>query len=180
MKMASFLPRALGAALAVLLLCAAPAKAQDGKFGLYVGYSFLKSDDGNLHGGRLSPEYRFKSFASIVGDFSLEKGSIASSDAELTTFLGGVRLKRGLGSVSLFVHALAGGARSTDSISPVSGVTISVKETGLALDAGGGVEFKVSRFTMRVGADYLRRKIEISNGRSKNLNDIRATVGLVF
>ncbi len=190
MKTVSVLRRVLGAAGAALLLAAAPlcaqeaaapVKAQDGKVGLYAGYAFFKADDGNLHGLRLSPEYRLNGLISIVGDFSMEKGTISSSDTTLTTYLGGLRLKRGIGSASLFIHALAGGVRTSSSISPFGGVTISVAESGLGLDGGGGVEFKVTNsLKMRVGADYLRRKIEVAGGRTENLNDIRATVGVVF
>lgn len=181
MKTVSVLKRVLGAALAGLLLTAAPAKAQDGKVGLYAGYAFFKADDGNLHGLRLSPEYRLNGLASIVGDFSMEKGAIASSDTTLTTYMGGIRLKRGIGSASVFVHALAGGVRTSSSISPFGGVTISVADTGLGLDGGGGVEFKLTgALKMRVGADYLRRKIDMAGGKTENQNDIRATVGVVF
>ena len=190
MKTASVLQRLMGMAVAGLLLTAPPAKAQDpggpakseeSKLGLYAGYAFFKADDGNLHGLRLSPEYRLNGLVSVVGDFSMEKGTIASSDTTLTTYMGGVRLKRGIGSISVFVHALAGGVRTSSSISPFGGVTISVADSGLGLDGGGGVEFKITgALKMRVGADYLRRKIDIAGGKSQNQNDIRATVGLVF
>lgn len=190
MKTVSVLRRLLGAAGAAFLLTAVPASAQDpvapvkaeeGKVGLYAGYAFFKSDDGNLHGLRLSPEYRLNGLASIVGDFSMEKGTISSSDTTLTTYMGGVRLKRGIGPASVFVHALAGGVRTSSSISPFGGVTISVAESGLGLDGGGGFEFKVTNsLKMRVGADYLRRKIDGVGGKTENQNDIRATVGVVF
>jgi len=180
MKTASVVQRFLGAALVGLLMNAAPVAAQDGKLGLYAGYAYFKADDGNLHGLRLSPEYRLNGLASLVGDFSMEKGTISSSDTTLTTYMGGLRLKRGVGPASVFVHALAGGVRTSSSISPFGGVTISVADSGLGLDGGGGIEFKLSRFKMRIGADYLRRKVDIAAGKSENQNDIRATVGLVF
>jgi opacity protein-like surface antigen len=189
MKTVSALRRLLGAASAALLLNAAPAGAQDatappsteeGKVRLYAGYAYFRADDGNLHGLRLSPEYRLNGFASIVGDFSVEKGTIDSSDTTLTTYLGGIRVKRGIGPVSVFLHALAGGARTSSSISPFGGVTISVADSGLALDGGGGIEFKVTNSVkLRVGADYLRRKIDVGN-RTENQDDMRATVGVVF
>ncbi len=190
MKTVSVL-RLLGAVGAAFLLAAIPAsaqdpvappvKAEDGKVGLYAGYAFFKADGGNLHGLRLSPEYRLNGLASIVGDFSVEKGTISSSDTTLTTYMGGVRLKRGIGPASVFVHALAGGVRTSSSISPFGGVTISVADSGLGLDGGGGIEFKVTNsLKMRVGADYLRRKIDVAGGKTENQNDIRATVGLVF
>ncbi len=164
-------------ALGVLLLGAVPTEAQDRKIGLYAGYAFFKTDDGNLHGLRLSPEYRLNGFASVVGDFSVEKGTVSSSSTTVTTYLGGLRIKRGIGSVSVFAHALAGGVSTSSSVKPFSGVTISVSDTGLGLDAGGGVEFKVSgSVRMRIGGDYLRRKVTVGG----NENDIRATVGFVF
>lgn len=181
MKTVAVVPRVLGVALVGLFLSAAPVRAQEGKLGLYAGYAFFKTDDGNLHGGRLSPEYRLNSFASVVGDFSMEKGKILSADTTLTTYMGGVRLKRGVGSLGLFVHALAGGVRTSSSISPVSGVSISVSNSGLGLDGGGGVEFKLGgSLKLRAGADYIRRKIDVAGGKTENQNDVRATVGVVF
>ena len=47
-------------------------------------------------------------------------------------------------------------------------------------DGGGGFEFKLSRFKMRLGADYLRREVDIGGGKTENVGDIRATVGFVF
>jgi hypothetical protein len=175
------------ASVSVLLLAAVltvgapgPAQAQDGKVGLYAGYAFLKTDEGNFHGARLSPEFRLNGFTSMVGDFSWEKGTVSKASARLTTYLGGLRFKRSVGSVGVFVHALAGGVRSSSSVSPFGGVTISVSESGLGLDGGGGLEFNLgSSLKMRLGADYLRRRIE-AGGVKINENDIRATAGFVF
>jgi hypothetical protein len=156
------------------------AQAQDRKVGLYGGYAFLKTDDGNFNGVRLSPELRLNGFASLVGDVSWEKGTVSSASTTITTYLGGLRFRRSVGSVGVFVHALAGGVRSSSSVSPFGGVTLSVSDRGLGLDGGGGLEFDVgSSLKMRLGADYLRRKIDVG-GVSVNENDIRATVGIVF
>ena len=150
--------------------------AQDGKVSLYAGYAFFKTDDANLNGARLSPEYHLNSFASVVGDFSYEKGSVDSTSTTVTTYLGGVRLKRGVGSVSLYVHALAGGVKTAASIKPFGGVTISAADTGLGLDGGGGLEFKrKGNLKLRAGGDYIRRKVD-----DINVSDVRATVGVVF
>jgi len=164
-----------------LLSVGAPrSEAQERKLGLYVGYAFSKTDEVNLHGARISPEFRVNSFASLVADLSWEKGTISSSTTTITTYLGGVRLSRGIGSARLFAHALAGCVRSSNSVNPFSGVTISVSDTGLGLDGGGGVEFEVSRsLKMRLGADYLRRKVDLG-GATVTENDVRATVGVVF
>ena len=179
---------ALAATLGTLLLAAGPAQAQDaaptqtpdGKFGFYAGYAYLHSDDGNLNGLRLSPEYRVKGPLSVVGDFSAEFGKLASTDTTLLTLMGGLRVKKSFGAAAIYVHGLAGGVRTSSSISPFQGVSISVSDTGLGLDGGGGLEFKLSRLKMRVGADYLRREVDIGGGKTENVGDIRATVGLVF
>ena len=39
-----------------LLSGASPSEAQDKKVSLYAGYAYLRTDDGNLNGVRLSPE----------------------------------------------------------------------------------------------------------------------------
>jgi hypothetical protein len=76
---------AFAATLGALLLAAVPTRAQDGKFGFYAGYAFLHSDDGNLNGFRLAPEYRLKGPLSVVGDFSAEFGTLADTDTTLLT-----------------------------------------------------------------------------------------------
>ena len=172
---------AMVALFGACLLGASPVHAQTGKVGLYAGYTFFKSDDGNLSGLRLSPEYRLNGFASVVGDFSAEKGTLSSASTTLTSFLGGLRVKRGFGSASIFAHGLAGGVRQSSSVIPFKGVAISVSDTGLGLDGGGGIEFNFrGSLKMRIGGDYLRRKIDIGGGKTANENDIRATVGFVF
>lgn len=173
--------QAAALALAAVLLGAAPAQAQDQKVGLYAGYAFLKSDDGNLHGLRLSPEFRLNGFASLVGDVSLEKGTVAKTGTTVITYLGGLRLNRGIGSVRLFAHALVGRVRTSGTVKPFGGVSISVTESALGLDGGGGFEFKVGgSLKMRIGADYLRQRIDTPEGVTANQNDIRATAGFVF
>lgn len=167
--------------LAALLFPAASAPAQDQKVGLYAGYTFFRSDDGNLSGLRLSPEYHLNGFAAVVGDFSVEKGTISSASTTLTTFLGGLRLKRGIGTLGLYAHGLAGGVRSSASVTPVRGVAISVSDTALAFDGGAGLEFRFrGSLRMRIGGDYLRRKVDVGGGATENENDIRATVGFIF
>ena len=182
MKMTSRLMScAFALSLVALTFAAAPTQAQDRKVALYAGYTFFHNDDGNLSGLRLSPEYRLNGFASLVGDFSFEKGTLASADTTLMTFLGGVRVNRRVGGAGLYVHALAGGVRASSSVTPFKGVSISVSDTGLGLDGGGGLEFNFrGSLKMRIGGDYLRRKVDIGGGKTKNENDIRATVGFVF
>jgi hypothetical protein len=162
-----------------LLLFASPGQAQDRMVSLYAGYELLNTDGGELHGFRLSPEYRLNGPAYLVGDFSAGKGTVEDTRTTILTYLGGLRLKKAVGSVSLFAHALAGGVRTSASINPFGGVTISVAETGLGLDGGAGAEFHFrGSVRMRVGADYLRRKVR-GSGKTHE-NDIRATVGFVF
>lgn len=182
MKMKSRLTSGLFAlTLGALIFSAAPSEAQGGKVRLYAGYTFFRNDDGNLSGLRLSPEYRLNGFASVVGDFSAEKGTLASADTTLTTFLGGFRLRRGIGSAAIFAHGLAGGVRASSSVTPFKGVSISVSDTGLGLDGGGGIEFGFrGSLKLRIGGDYLRRKVDVGGGKTANENDIRASVGFVF
>ncbi len=171
---------AFAATLGGFLFAAAPSQAQDKKFGFYAGYAYLHTDDGSLNGVRVAPEYRLKGALSVVGDFSAEFGTLADTDTTLMTFLGGLQAKKSFGTSAVFVHGLAGGVRTSSSISPYQGVSISISDTGFALDGGGGFEFKVSRLKMRVGADYLRREVDLGGGKTENVGDIRATVGFVF
>lgn len=179
---------AFTAIVGALLLTAAPTLGQDAapaqppqkKFGFYAGYAFLHTDDGNLNGVRLAPEYRVKGPLSVVGDFSAEFGKLADTDTTLLTFMGGLRAKKSFGAAAIYVHGLAGGVRTSSSITPFQGVSISVSDTGLGLDGGGGIEFKLSKVRMRLGADYLRHEVDTGGGKTENVGDIRATVGFVF
>ena len=179
---------AFTAIFGALLLTAAPTLGQDAapaqppqkKFGFYAGYAFLHTDDGNLNGVRVSPEYRVKGPLSVVGDFSAEFGKLADTDTILFTFMGGLRAKKSFGTTAIYVHGLAGGVRTSSSITPFQGVSISVSDTGLGLDGGGGIEFKLSKVRMRLGADYLRHEVDTGGGKTENVGDIRATVGFVF
>lgn len=173
-------PLAFAATLGALLFAAGSAQAQDKKFGFYAGYAFLHTDDGNLNGVRLSPEYRVSGPLSVVGDFSAEFGTISATDTTVLSFMGGLRAKKSFGGAAIYVHGLAGGVRISSSVTPFKGVSISVSDTGLGLDGGGGLEFKLSRFRMRLGADYLRREVDIGGGKTESVGDIRATVGFVF
>lgn len=165
--------------LAGLTLGAVTAEAQEKKVGFYAGYTFLKADNGNLSGLRVSPEYRLNRVAALVGDVSAEKGTLSSSDTTLISYLVGVRFKFGTGASRVFVHGLAGGAHVSSS-ARLGAVTFSETATGLALDGGGGFEFSVSgAFRMRLGADYLRRRVKVP-GIVLVANDLRATVGFVF
>ena len=170
----------LVALLALGLMFAANAsEAQEKKAGLYAGYTFLKADNGNLSGLRVSPEYRLNRLAALVGDLSAEKGTFSATDTTLISYLFGVRLKFGTGSRRVFVHGLFGGAHVSSSARS-GNVTFSEAATGLGLDGGGGIEFKVNRaFRLRVGADYLRRRVE-APGIVLIANDVRATVGFAF
>ena len=194
MNKGSLSSRAFAMALGTFLLVAMPVQAQDPasaatptaapaqmkKFSFYAGYAFLHTDDGDLHGLSLSPEYRFGNLLSAVVDIGAGKGTLDSASTTITTFLGGLRVRKGVGSASVFIHALAGVARTSASVQPFAGVSISVVDTGLALVGGGGVEFKLSRLKMRIGADYLRREVDVGGGKTTNAGDIRATVGFVF
>jgi opacity protein-like surface antigen len=166
---------------AVSLAVPAAAQSSDKPVTLYAGYALLKTDEANLHGIRLSPEFPLKGGLAVVADLSYEKGSEASAKTTLITYLGGLRYGIGVGGARVFGHLLAGGARTETSVTPFSGITISAKDTTLGFDAGGGVEFKLTgRLKLRAGADLLRRKVDVGGGRKENQDDIRATVGVVF
>lgn len=166
---------------AALLSGASPAAAQDKRVSLYAGYAYLRTDDGNLNGLRLSPEYRLNGLASVVADGSFEKGTLGGTSTTVYTYMGGLRLHRGFGPATLFVHGLAGNVRTAASVEPFGGVSISVTESHLGYDGGGGLEFKFKgSMKLRVGADYLRHKVDVAGGKTKDQSDIRATVGFVF
>src|SRR6266545_4648056 len=108
----------------VLTLFAVPVMAQGGSAEVFGGYSFFRAnvvEGANLDGWNASITGRITDWLGIVGDFGGHYGSpnafVFGSERNLNTsvhsFMFGPRVYENYGSVSPYVHALFGAARSS-------------------------------------------------------------------
>jgi len=160
------------------LLAAGPAAAGE-PLGtdLFAGYSYQKLEDVGRHGANLA--LGFHAFGPVAGFVDL--GSHWGSDSgvslnDLTLMAGpGVRFGK-RGGTLFFVRALAGLLKDKGTISAFD-VDISESDTRLAVMAGGGVDFSVTKkLAVRVQGDYLWNDVPES-GKSSGF---RASAGVVY
>ena len=162
---------------------ARPVEAQDTapKLEVYGGYYYVRFNvnasaaggapsetfNGNGGGGQL--EYNANDHLGFVGDLA-GYGATSTVNGALVggafTYLFGPRINLRLRKVTLFGQVLFGGIRTT------AGIGQSASENNLALTAGGGIDFKVSKHVSvrPIQAEYFMTKIPDSlNNRQNNL-----------
>jgi outer membrane protein with beta-barrel domain len=145
------------AAIVALVLAAAAgpaAAAEPPSAELFAGYSYTKNGDESLNGGEVSLAIRLTRWIAAEADLSAHYGSSLGTHDRRLFFMGGPRFAyRGAG-VTVFVHYLAGGARTGSGLS-VLGVDITQTRTDFAMAFGGGVDAALSkRWAVRAQADY--------------------------
>jgi opacity protein-like surface antigen len=162
----------------VLVLMAVPALAADAaapKAELFGGYSYTKDGEESLHGGEASLALRLTRWIALEADVSAHYGSALGISTSRLFFLGGPRFAYRTGTLSVFTHYLAGGARSRAGITVV-GVDITESRTDFAMAFGGGVDVGISdRWAVRAQADYVL--IRADGGTDK---EPRFSAGAVF
>ena len=182
--------------LAVMLVLAAIsagplwAQEQPSRFEAYAGYYYTRFNinanapgiapsatyNGNGGGGQF--EYNVNRWLGAVADLG---GFVATSSGNGAfagagfTYLFGPRVNFRRGKVAPFAEILFGGVRTTDGIARSTGT-----ENNLAMTAGGGIDFKVSKHvSLRlVQADYFLTKIP--DGLNNRQNNFRFSAGVVF
>jgi|HubBroStandDraft_6_1064221.scaffolds.fasta_scaffold139856_2 opacity protein-like surface antigen len=102
--------------------------------------------------------------------------------ADILSYMAGpvfypIRKKR----FSVYTEALFGGARETGVNFTSSGQTITGFTNKFAWQAGGGVEYRISRmFAVRFGADYMHTSFYNSEVTITGQNNVRAVASLVY
>lgn len=175
------------------------AVAQDNKFDVFGGYSFVHASDPvtatftcpagtcpittstfhpNLNGWEAAGTFKFTSWLGGTADFSGHYGSVGSSSAHLQTYLFGptVSLPR---DVSPFVHVLFGDAHESNG-SGVQGpesVIIPTSRSAFATAIGAGIDIKVLPFASirLIQIDYLLTRFN-----SSTQNQPRVSAGVLF
>ncbi len=159
-----------------------PVDAQDApKLEVYGGYYYVRFNvnasaaggapsetfNGNGGGGQL--EYNLDNHLGFVADLA-GYGATSTANGALVggalTYLFGPRVNFRLRKVTPFGQVLFGGIRTT------AGIGQNVSENNLALTAGGGIDFKVSRHVSvrPIQAEYFLTRLPDSlNNRQNNL-----------
>jgi outer membrane immunogenic protein len=137
----------------------------------------------SLQGGSGWVGYSFKPSLAVVGEVASQHASNISpfaADLTLTSYMGGIRYKRGpRRGVSPFAQVLLGGAHASGSMAPgKSGIAGS--PNAFAMAAGGGLDLRLSRhFAVRlIQADYYYTRL--ANGVNDHQNNLRIAAGLLL
>jgi opacity protein-like surface antigen len=177
------------------------------KVEVFTGYSFMSAGfpfstdpaagngSGVLNGWNFSAAVNANRWIGVVADFggyygSVTKGTtfkpancvLCTSDFTATlhnmhTFTAGPQLSIRQDSVTVFAHALFGGAHIREDLGiNISPPATSISSTNFAFLVGGGADIALSqRFALRIQPDYLKTEIL---GRKQN--NFRVSAGLVF
>ena len=119
----------------------------------------LSSDGELFHGWNGALAFGLSERLALEGDLARHDGSPNDDDASFFSYLGGLRCHLSSGKTRLFVHALAGRARVTSTVSvPIFNFRV-VEESeswSVAGLAGVGVDHLVGeRWGIRLSADFL-------------------------
>ena len=127
---------------------------------LFGGYSYSRSDGQSLHGWESSLALNLSGWLGVAADVSGHYGSVTGGDFSRLAFLAGPRLSRRRGDLTLFVHALAGGVRTSTGVT-VLGVSITASHTDAGGALGGGFDFKLRpHWALRIQGDVLATRAE--------------------
>jgi outer membrane immunogenic protein len=165
------------------------AQEEFSKVELYGGYYYARfsinanlpgvppSQTFNANGGGGEIEYNANRWLGFVGDFA-GYGATSTVNGALVggafTYLFGPRVNLRYREVTPFAQALFGGIATT------AGIGVSGDENNIAMTAGGGIDFKVSRnISIRpIQAEYFMTRLP--NGLNNRENNLRIGAGIVF
>jgi hypothetical protein len=180
-------PRALlgraPSALLAVALGAAGAGAEPPRAELFAGYGYARAGgdepelepERGLHGFEAALAWSLGARLGLVADASGHFGSLDGTDLTRWYFLAGPRLSFRRERLTYFVQALAGAARTSESLTVVD-LTLSESGTGFAAAAGGGIDFGIGRrWAVRLQGDLTR----VDLGDESDVSG-RAAAGLVF
>lgn len=176
------------------------------KVEVFTGYSFMSAGfpfstdpaaghgSGVLNGWNFSAAVNANRWIGVVADFGgyygpVTKGNLfkpancvlCTSDFtgilhNMHTFTAGPQLSIRQDAVTVFAHALFGGAHIREDLVINNFTSDRISSTNFAFLVGGGVDIALShRFVLRIQPDYLRTEIL-----ARKQNNFRASTGLVF
>lgn len=165
--------------LPLLLLALSPAASHAILPGgdVYFGYDHVSANNfypntPGLNGWDAAAHLKLMPFFGIEANVAQGGYGKSALVRRTTTVLFGPRVTLGAAGIHVFAHGLVGGEHSSDNAAnptPTGG-------SALAVDFGGGVDFKIAPFfAWRVGLDYLEAPTQSGGG-----NHDSFTTGLVF
>ena len=165
------------------------AQEEPSKIEVYGGYYYARfninanlagvppSQTFNANGGGGQAEYNANGWLGFVGDLA-GYGATSTANGTLVggafTYLFGPRVNFRHGKVMPFAQALFGGIATT------SGIGVSGDQNNFAMTAGGGIDFKVTRYisVRPVQAEYFMTRLP--NGPNNRENNLRIGAGIAF
>jgi hypothetical protein len=116
------------------------------RYQIYVGYTFLRfyvvpGLQENTDGLDFSIAYYFRDSLAVDGEMAVTFGTYTGENAEFFLGMGGLRYRRPVGKVDLWVHGLAGEAHFSPQ-TPFGG------EDGFGYEVGGGLDVTPRRFRL--------------------------------
>jgi hypothetical protein len=158
---------------------------------VFGGFSLTHDAHMNLKGAAVEVEHNLNSKFGIVGDFSHGQKSYNAPYAKVgksrveSLLMGGPRLSYRGESTRIFFHCLVGGVRmKVKGTPPADGLSYTLPFTGLAIAAGGGVDFRInSRIAIRPAQlEWVRERTPGFNATDERIwfNQFRYSAGLVI
>ncbi len=179
--------RYLGTVLALVLILAAPAMAQDTpKAEVFAGYNYMRFNPGLVNepaigqnGIRASVAYYIQPTIGIVGDLTWNRNGNANNSGtsfNTSTFMFGPKYAYRADRVTPFAQFLVGGAHASAS----NGVT-SRSWNSFAMSLGGGVDLRATpKISVRAFQfEYLMTRFK-STDFATTQNNVRISAGVVF
>jgi len=193
-------PMPIAKLVSALLLCGvlyffaapSPASAQSpGRFAVGADYNFVHANAPpgecgcfNLNGGDVWVGWHLTDHISVVGQGAVQHAKDidgTTAGLTLTSFLAGPRVNfHTTHRFTPFAQGLFGIAHATGSLTPSSTTGLLASANAFAFEAGGGLDFTLTRsFSLRaIQADYFYTRFE--NGVNQRQNNLRLSAGLIF
>jgi outer membrane protein OmpA-like peptidoglycan-associated protein/opacity protein-like surface antigen len=159
------------------------------RFDVSLGYNYVRANAPpggcqcfGLQGGYFSADFNINDWLSVEGEVTGQHAkdiSMLGQNLTLLTFAGGPKVRWDFGRFETFGEVLVGGAHGSDSYFP-TGTTSSPTAASFAVQAGGGLDYRLSdHFSIRIAnVQYL--KTELPNGTNNEQNELMAGAGIVY
>jgi opacity protein-like surface antigen len=165
---------ARAALLVTLGIAATAASSEAGGIDLFGGYSYTRRTDEALHGVNLTATWGLSGRLGLAADVGHHRGDIFGLSVKLTSLMAGPRIDIFRGRRRVFVRAMGGGVRTSESPAFFDGAAHS--ETTLGLLAGGGLDWDLGeRWGVRLSGDYYRIQADV-----EPVSQPRASLGLSY
>ena len=120
------------------------------------GYSFTRLGEENYHGWNAAFTLGVGERLGLTADLAGHYASFQDADFSLFSYMAGPRLTLVGGKTTVFLQALGGRVRASESITPFGNAFAGVSTTSTGVLVGAGVDLGLSeRWGVRVTASYL-------------------------